>query len=124
MEDFSMFKNSFDNYLDNLQEVLKIYEEENLVLNWEKCHFMVTQGNVLGHLSLANGIQGDKAKIDLISGLPIPKSVRDIQSFLGHIRFYKRFIKDFNAISRSVSHLLMKDAPFKWSKECQASFRS
>ena len=81
---------------------------------------MVTSGIVLGHVISANGIQVNKAKIDLIFGLPIPKSVRDIISFLGHAGFYRRFIKDFYAISRPLSHLLMKDAPFEWSEECQA----
>ena len=76
---------------------------------------MVTQGIVLGHVILIEGIQVDKAKIDLISGLPIPKSVRQIRSFLGHTGFYRHFIKDFSAISRPLSHLLMKNAPFEWS---------
>ena len=84
---------SFDNCLENLQKVLKRYEEKNLVLNWEKYHFMVTSGIVLGHVIETDGIQVDKAKIDLIFGLPVPKFVRDIRSFLGHAGFYRRFIK-------------------------------
>ena len=68
------------------------------------------------------GIQADKAKIEFISRLPNPRSVRDIKSFLGHLGFYRRFIKDFGTISRPLSHLLMKDATFEWSEECQASF--
>ena len=119
MDNFSIFGISFDNYLDNLQKVLKRCEEKNLVLNWEKCHFMVTQGIVLGHIISTEGIQVDRANINLISSLPVPKSVRDIRSFLGHANFYRRFIKDFNAISRPLSHLLMKDTQFEWFKECQ-----
>ena len=92
------------------------------MLNWEKCHFMVTQGIVLGHIISAEGFQVDRAKINLIFGLPVPKSVRDICSFLGHTGFYRRFIKDFSAISHPLSHLLMKDAQFEWSEECHSSF--
>ena len=76
MDDFSVFGSNFDNWLANLQKVLTMSEEKNLVLNWEKCHFMVTQGIVLGHIILAEGIQVDRAKVDLITDLPIPKSVR------------------------------------------------
>ena len=79
--DFSVFGNSFDDCLENLRKVLVRCEEKNLVLNWEKCHFMVTQGIVLGHIVSKEGIQVDKAKFEIISNLPIPQYVRDIRSF-------------------------------------------
>ena len=78
------------------------------MLNWEKYHFMVTQGIVLGHIVSKNGIEVDKAKVELISNLPTPKCVRDIRSFLGHVGFYRRFIKDFSAIARPLCTLLQK----------------
>ena len=74
---------------------------------------MVTSGIILGHVISIDGIQVDKAKIDLMFGLPVLKSVRDIRSFLEYARFYKHFIKDFSTISRPLFHLLMKDAPFE-----------
>jgi len=66
MDDFSVFGDSFDNCLTNLEKVLSRCEEKNLVLNWEKCHFMVTNGIVLGHSVLSKGIEVDKSKIELI----------------------------------------------------------
>lgn len=63
MNDFSVFGASFDRCLSNLEIVLKRYEETNLVLNWEKCHFMVREGIVLGHRISLKGIEVDKAKI-------------------------------------------------------------
>ena len=63
-------------------------KEKNLVLNWEKCHFMVRNGIFLGHVILESGIEVDKAKIDLISNLPPPRSVKEIRSLLGHAGFY------------------------------------
>ncbi|XP_058217329.1 uncharacterized protein LOC131328401 [Rhododendron vialii] len=123
MDDFSVFGDSFDACLENLEKVLARCEEKNLVLNWEKCHFMVTHGIVLGHIVSSKGIEVDKAKIDLIATLPTPKCVKDIHSFLGHADFYRRFIKDFSAISRLLCHLLSKDTPFEWTLACEEAFK-
>ena len=97
-------------------------EEKNLILNWEKCHFMVSKGIVLGHIVSSQGIEVDKAKIELIANLPTPKTLKDIRSFLGHAGFYRRFIKDFSAISRPICNLLSKDNSFEWTKVCQEAF--
>ena len=92
------------------------------MLNLEKCHFMVTQGIVLGHIVSREGIEVDKVKVELISNLPTPKRVKDIRSFLGHVGFYKRFIRDFSAIARPLCNLLAKDVTFEWSQACEAAF--
>ncbi|GJR34525.1 reverse transcriptase domain-containing protein [Tanacetum coccineum] len=84
MDDFSVFGSSFDYCLKNLEKMLKRCEETNLVLNWEKCHFMVKEGIVLDHKVSCSGIKVDKAKIKAISKLPYPTNVKAIQSFLGH----------------------------------------
>ena len=64
----------------------------------------------------------DKAKVELISNLPIPKCVKDIRSFLGHVGFYRRFIKDFSAIAHPLCNLIAKDVTFEWSQACEAAF--
>ena len=71
MDDFSVFGDSFDGCLHNLSLILKRCVETNLVLNWEKCHLMVKQGIVLGHIISENGIEVDKSKIDLVRHLLI-----------------------------------------------------
>ena len=96
MDNFLILGNSFDNCLENLRLVLVRCEETNLVLNWEKCHFMVQEGIVLGHRISVRGIKVDKAKIEAIEKLPPPSSVKAIRSFLGHAGFYRWFIKDFS----------------------------
>ena len=93
-------------------------EEKSMVLKWEKCHFMVIKGIILGYIVSAKAIEVYKAKVELISNLPIPKIVKDMHSFLGHVRFYRRFIKGFSAITRHLCNLLTKDAQFDWSTNC------
>nr|GFA49113.1 retrovirus-related Pol polyprotein from transposon 17.6 [Tanacetum cinerariifolium] len=90
----------------------------------EKSHFMVKEGIVLGHKISKKGIEVDKAKIEVISKLPHPTTVKGIRSFLGHAGFYRRFIKDFSKISRPMTHLLEKNSPFIFSNECIQAFRT
>nr|ACY01934.1 hypothetical protein [Beta vulgaris] len=122
MDDFSVYGINFDACLLNLTKVLKRCEDVHLVLNWEKCHFMVTEGVVLGHIISERGIQVDKAKIQVIEQLPPPVNVKGVRGFLGHAGFYRRFIKDFSKIAKPLTQLLLKDAPFLFTNECLVSF--
>lgn len=78
MDDFSVSGSSFKNCLSNLEKILERCVEVNLVLNWEKCHFMVIEGIVLGHIISERGIEVDKAKIEVIKNLQPPKTIREI----------------------------------------------
>jgi hypothetical protein len=122
MDDFSVFGNSFDHCLDNLTSVLKRCTETNLTLSWEKSHFMVKSGIVLGHVISDKGIEVDRAKIEVIAKLPPPTSVKGVRSFLGHAGFYRRFIKDFSKISRPLCNLLTKESTFDFNDECMLAF--
>ncbi|GKA39446.1 reverse transcriptase domain-containing protein [Tanacetum coccineum] len=88
------------------------------------CHFMVKEGIVLGHKISKTGIEVDKAKVDVIAKLPHPTTVKGIRSFLGHAGFYRRFIQDFSKIARPMTHLLEKETPFIFSKECIEAFET
>nr|GEY16800.1 reverse transcriptase domain-containing protein [Tanacetum cinerariifolium] len=124
MDDFSVFGNSFENCLSRLNKMLQRCEDTELCLNWEKSHFMVKEGIVLGHKISKNRIEVDKAKIDVISKLPHPTTVKGVRSFLGHTSFYRRFIKDFSKISRPMTHCLEKDTPFVFSEDCIQAFQT
>ncbi|GJR90161.1 reverse transcriptase domain-containing protein [Tanacetum coccineum] len=76
MDDFSVFGDSFDSCLSNLEKMLKRCEDTNLVLNWEKCHFMCREGIVLGHKISKSGIEVDHAKVDVIAKLPHPTTIK------------------------------------------------
>ena len=122
MDDITVYGGDFEECVTNLEAILQRCIEKNLVLNWDKCHFMVNQGIVLGHIISSRGIEVDKTKIDIISKLPPPTNVKTIRQFLGHAGFYRRFIKDFSKIAKPLYKLLEKDAKFFWEKECQKSF--
>nr|GEU49033.1 reverse transcriptase domain-containing protein [Tanacetum cinerariifolium] len=124
MDDFSVFENSFQSCLSHLERMLKRCEDTNLCLNWEKSHFMVKEGIVLGHKISKQGIEVDKAKVGVITKLPHPTTVKGIRSFLGHAGFYRRLIKDFSKIARAMTGLLKKDTPFIFSKECVEAFQT
>ncbi|GJT72150.1 reverse transcriptase domain-containing protein [Tanacetum coccineum] len=91
MDDFSVFEDSFSSCLSHLDKMLKWCEDTNLVLNWEKCHFMVKEGIVLGHKISKSGIEVDKAKVDVIAKLPHPTIVKGIRSSVLGQRKTKHF---------------------------------
>ncbi|GJT52226.1 reverse transcriptase domain-containing protein [Tanacetum coccineum] len=101
MDDFSVFGDSFDSCLSNLEKMLKRCEDTNLVLNWEKCHFMCREGIVLGHKISKSRIEVDRAKVDVIAKLPHPTT-----------------------IARPLTHLLEKETPFVFSKDCIDAFQT
>ncbi|GJW55558.1 reverse transcriptase domain-containing protein [Tanacetum coccineum] len=86
-DDFSVFGDYFSSCLSHLDKMLKRYEDTNLVLNWEKCHFMVKEGIVLGHKISKFGIEVDRAKVDVIAKLPHPIIIKGVRSFLRHAGF-------------------------------------
>src|SRR5262249_47879294 len=83
---------------------------------------MVKEGIVLRHKISQRGIEVDKAKLEAIENLPPPTSIKAIRSFLGHVGFYRRFIKDFSKIAKSLTDLLQKDIPFDFSEQCLKAF--
>nr|GEU62380.1 reverse transcriptase domain-containing protein [Tanacetum cinerariifolium] len=110
------------------KEVLKLIDAGLIYLisdsPWEKIHFMVKEGIVLGHKISKNRIEVDKAKVDVIAKLPHPTTVKGICSFLGHVGFYRRFIQDFLKIARPMTCLLEKDTLFFFSKKCVEAFQT
>ena len=85
---------------------------------------MVNEGILLGHKISERGIEVDKVKVDAIEKMPCPKDIKGILSFIGHVGFYKIFIKDFSKISRPLMNLLQKDIPFVFDDDCLEAFET
>ncbi|XP_042411527.1 uncharacterized protein LOC122001034 [Zingiber officinale] len=122
MDDFLVYGSSFDACLENLSRVLSHCIEIDLVLNFDKCHFMVEHGIVLGHIVSRKDIEVDPAKISVISSLSYPACVREVRAFLGHAGFYRRFIRDFSKIALPLTQLLQKDVTFHFDQKCREAY--
>ena len=122
MDDFSVFGPSFDACLEHLTQILDVCVKKRLVLSWEKSHFMVREGIVLGHLVSSKGLEVDKAKVEVIQDLALPKSIRELRSFLGHVHFYRRFIQHFAKVSKPLTSLLCKEKDFIIEEEGKHAF--
>ncbi|GJY13390.1 reverse transcriptase domain-containing protein [Tanacetum coccineum] len=105
MDDFSVFGDSFSSCLSHLDKMLKRCEDTNLVLNWEKCHFMI------------------RHKLMQLQNYLLPRPSKELE-FLVNAGFYRRFIQDFSKIARPMTHLLEKETPFIFSNECRKAFET
>nr|GEU54577.1 reverse transcriptase domain-containing protein [Tanacetum cinerariifolium] len=113
MDDFSVFGNSFSTCLTNLEKMLKRYEDTKLALNWEKSHFMVKEGIVLGHKISKKGTEVDKSKIEVISKLPHPTTVKGIRNFLGHAELDFKVVDTKGAENYAADHLSRLENPYE-----------
>ena len=105
MDDFSVYGSSLEHCLHNLETILQRCQDKHLALNWEKCHFMVNEGIVLGHKIYAAGLEVDQAKVYVIETLMPPTTVKGIISFLGHRSLQninQRLLKNFKTIMQIV----------------------
>lgn len=117
-----MLSSSFDGHLIDLQLVFARLRQFGLGANREKCVFVRQSVRYLGHLLTPDGISVDPEKTSAIAELPPPRNVKQIQSFHQACSWYRRFIENFAEISRPLSELTKKNAPFIWTDKQQKSF--
>nr|GEX98752.1 reverse transcriptase domain-containing protein [Tanacetum cinerariifolium] len=104
-----------------LEEINAYFKDESI--SPEIC-LIEKLGIVLGHKISKNGLEVDRSKVEVIAKLPYPTTVKGVRSLLGHVGFYRRFIQDFSKIARPMTHLLEKETPFVFSKDCINAFET
>jgi hypothetical protein len=122
IDDILIFSKTMEEHEEHLRLVLEKLRSNQLHAKFSKCEFWLTEVAFLGHVISAGGVSIDPGKVkDVLNWMP-PTTISEIQSFLGLVGYYRRFIKDFSKIAKPMTKLLEKNKAFEWTKECQASF--
>ncbi|KAF8760325.1 hypothetical protein RHS01_01355 [Rhizoctonia solani] len=111
LDDILIFSRSESEHVDHVRAVLERLRAHGLFANAKKCEFHRTEVEYLGYLITVDGISMHPSKLESISSWPVPRSVKDIQSFLGFTNFYRRFIAHYASICKPLNDLTHKDVP-------------
>lgn len=122
LDDILIYSETLEEHHEHVRNVLRRLRDAELQVKLEKCQFHVQKVEFLGYVISPDGISMDPAKVEAIVSWPTPKSVRDIQVFIGFANFYRRFVKNFSAIAGPMTRLLKKTVPFDWNPYSQESF--
>ena len=112
-----------EEHLATVEEVLKRLQNEGLRVNKEKCCFLTTSVQYLGHRIDANGIHATGEKLDAVLMAPVPSSVPQLRSFLGMINYYSKFIPNLATLLNPLNELLRKDVQWKWTDQREQAFK-
>lgn len=123
LDDIVVYGKNLKDHNDKLQEVFIKIREHGLKLQTEKCNFLSKEIIYLGHKCSVDGVLPDPSRIEAVQKFPRPSKVRDVQSFLGLLNYYRKFIQNFSKIASPINNLLKKDTLFEWTEECESSFK-
>lgn len=122
VDDILVFSKTFEEHLTHLEQIFSRLRDSKLKLNPDKCDFGKSQIKYLGFILSANGVDVDKDRVKAVSEYPIPKTEKEIRSFLGMANYYRKFIPNYSKLASPLTYLLKKDVKFHWSELCQNSF--
>ncbi len=122
VDDILVYSPNFQHHLDQLQEVFNRLRSAGLKLKPQKCKFAAKKVNYLGHDISSSGVEMETAKLQAVESFPVPKSQKQVRSFIGLCNYYRRFVRDFAKIAKPLNNLTKKDTTFKWTEECQEAF--
>uniref|UniRef100_A0A8R7K3Q3 Reverse transcriptase domain-containing protein n=1 Tax=Triticum urartu TaxID=4572 RepID=A0A8R7K3Q3_TRIUA len=124
MDDILIYSKILEEHLQHLEQVFTIMQENQLYVKLSKCSFVQQKLEYLGHIISGAGVQTDPAKIAAVQNWPVPTNVKQVRGFLGLTGYYRKFIKNYGIISRTLSDLLKKDVIFQWTPTVEAAFQS
>ena len=122
LDDIIVFSSTWEEHLARLRQVFERLRHANLKLGTEKCAFAAKEVSYLGHQVTEEGLLPDSALLAAIREIPPPKTATEVRSFLGLAGYYRRYVKNFAAITGSLHALTRKDSVFHWSANCQDAF--
>jgi len=123
IDDILIYSRTHEEHAEHLRIMLGILREKQLFAKLSKSDFWMREVQFLGHVISTQGITVDPTKVEAVIQWECPKSVTEIQSFVGLVGYYKRFIEGFSKIVAPLTQLTRKDQPFAWSNRCEESFR-
>jgi hypothetical protein len=123
-DDILIYSKSLDEHIEHLRVVFGVLREAGLFANLEKCTFCTDRVVFLGYVVTPHGIEVDEEKIEAIKSWSIPATLTQLQSFLGLVGFYWRFVRDFSIITAPLNDLMKKRVPFYWGAAQEHSFNT
>ncbi|UYV64787.1 hypothetical protein LAZ67_3001966, partial [Cordylochernes scorpioides] len=121
-DDFIIFSDTLEDHLQHLQQFLTVCQHENIKLNYNKCSFFKTNIDFLGYTVTAGTYAPQTRNLDTISAIKPPTNQKTLQSFLGAVNVYNKFIPDYARLRAPLNKLLKKDVKWNWDPDCQQAF--
>ena len=124
LDDVIIFSESLAKHIPHVRNILEVLRQHKLYAKVEECEFHKDHMTFVGYLVSKEGIGMDPAKVSAILDWPTPKSVKEVQSYLGFANFYKKFINNYSSLTSPLTSLTRKAVKFSWSSEVKATFRA
>jgi hypothetical protein len=124
LDDIVVFAPTVSQHLERLETVLQRIDKAGLKLKLSKCSFLEQSLKVLGYIVNSEGLSPDPAKIAAVHDFPTPRTVKEVQGFLGLCSYYRKFVPGFAVLARALSNLTKKAQRFVWGEEQQRSFET
>ena len=124
MDDIIIIGRSFEEHLHHLQQVFECLKLAGLKIQPSECHFLQQKVNLLGHIVSSEEVSPGPSKTSKVKEWPTPKSVLEVQQFLGLANYSRRFVKDFATLVKPLHQATEKKKLFKWTKQCAQAFVS
>ncbi|KAH0606065.1 uncharacterized protein H6S33_004522 [Morchella sextelata] len=122
LDDILIYSDTFEEHQVHVEKVLEALQRNGVLLKPEKCEFHTQSTTYLGLIIEPNGIKMDPRKVETVKNWTVPKTVKDVQAFLGFPNFYRRSIRGFSELASPLTRLTRKDIPFEWTPEAQTAF--